>query len=394
MLLHFVLFCFCFATSTGFLFDGIKGSATVGAPFSLTWHLDQDDDPNKLVVERRNLQNQNSGQGNNIPFSFPNNGVLDGAMVVTFPLPGDYSIEVFNNSTKSLVATSDIIPVSSPGINPDSITASVSVSTSGPIPTATTSSVMPISSTSSSSGYGDSSTMSSFATAMSGSTTDGTSTTTSTPSSTPNNSNSHKTKQMSTITGAVIGVMISLLLLALGVLHYYRLHRSRSYMLSLSPTVMFEYLQIRPSSQHRAIHELRGRDVPVSASVNVLIPTSINSGIVEFEVEEGVPELNLPEKGTKLVTNGPRTSTIASDDNAPEPSLSGGLAGRKSLQILAEEPMSRASTSALQPLTRSDEMAEEITRLRTQIQQLITNGVSGWDPGRGIDPPPAYSKDM
>ncbi len=177
---------------------------------------------------------------------------------------------------------------------------------------------------------------------------------------------------MSTIIGAVIGVVVFSLLLALGVVHYYRVHRNRRHMLLPSPKVILQYLQIRPSSQHGAIHKLRGRDVPVSASVDVLIPTSINSGIVEFEVEEGVPEVNLPEKGTKLVTN-PRTSSVASDDNAPEPSLSGGLAGRESLQILAEEPMSHASTSALRPRARNDEMAEEITRLRTQIQQLITS---------------------
>ncbi|KAK0432449.1 hypothetical protein EV421DRAFT_2000834 [Armillaria borealis] len=156
---------------------------------------------------------------------------------------------------------------------------------------------------------------------------------------------------------------------------------------------MFQYLQMRPSSQHRAIHRLRGRDVPVSASVDVQIPTSINSGIVELEVEEGVLEVNLPEKGTKLVTNS-RTSSVASDDNAPEPLLSGGLAGQESLQILAEEPMSHASTSALQPRARNDEMAEEIIRLRTQIQQLIIEGASGWDQGRELDPPPAYAKDV
>ncbi|KAK0226781.1 hypothetical protein EDD85DRAFT_163895 [Armillaria nabsnona] len=117
-------------------------------------------------------------------------------------------------------------------------------------------------------------------------TTDGISTTISTPSSTPNNSNSHKTKQMSTIIGAVIGVVVFSLLLALGVVHYYRVHRNRRHMLLPGPKVILQYLQIRPSSQHGAIHKLRGRDVPVPASVDRLRPTSINSGVVDFDVEE------------------------------------------------------------------------------------------------------------
>ncbi len=88
---------------------------------------------------------------------------------------------------------------------------------------------------------------------------------------------------------------------------------------------MLQYLQNRPSSQHGAIHNLRGKDVPVPASVDGLRPASINSGIVEFDVEEGVPGANLPRKGTKLATM--RSLSLGSDDNAPgpDPFLSEGL---------------------------------------------------------------------
>ncbi len=199
---------------------------------------------------------------------------------------------------------------------------------------------------------------------------------------------------MSTIIGAVIGVVIFLLLLALGVVLYYRVHRKRGHMFLPSPAIMLQYLQNRPSSQHGAIHNLRGKDVPVPASVDGLRPASINSGIVEFDVEEGVPGANLPRKGTKLATM--RSLSLGSDDNAPgpDPFLSEGLPERTSLQILAEESTLHASTSTLPPRARNDEMAEEIIRLRTRIQQLIVDRVSEWDQNGEMDPPPAYVRDV
>ncbi|PBK85900.1 hypothetical protein ARMGADRAFT_1036066, partial [Armillaria gallica] len=337
-----------------------------------------------------------------------------------------------NGDSKSPIGTSNTIGVSSSdsGTNAGSISTSDSSNTSLPITLASTSFTVPTSSTSQSSSYGDSSTISSFEATESGLSSDGTSTwviwvihafdanitiipgkrnmipttpprimpadtspmltnpvsmttygistTMSAPSSTPNNSNSHKTKQMSTIIGAVIGVVIFLLLLALGVVHYNRLRRNRKHMLLPSPTVMLQYPQIQPSSQHFAIHKPRGREVPVPASADDLIPTFISSAIVELDVEEGVPGANLLEKGTKLVAT--RSLSVDSDDNAPDLSLPRGLAERERLQTLAEESTLHPSTSTLRPRARNDEMAEEITRLRTQIQQLIINGVSGWDP--------------
>ncbi|KAK0226784.1 hypothetical protein EDD85DRAFT_958545 [Armillaria nabsnona] len=391
MLLHFILFGFCIATSIGFRFGDIRANAIVGTPFTLTWYLDQGDDPDKLHLEHR-LTSENPGDGTNLSFSFPNDGTRNGTVPATFKWHGDHIVDAFQVDTKSPIASSDTITVSKfdSGTNPSSISAPA---TSVPITTTNTSSAVPISSNSPSSSNGDSSTVSSFGTTGS-LTTDGILTTNSTTSSTPNNSNLHKTKQMSTIIGAVIGVVIFLLLLALGVVHHYRVHRNRGHMLLPSPAIMPQYLQIRPSSQDGAIHKPRGRDVPVPASVDGLIPTSINSGIVEFDVEEGVPGTNLPGKGSELVTA--RSLSLASDNNAPgpDPSLSEGLPEQASLQILAEELTQHASTSTLPPRARSDEMAEEIIRLRTQIQQLIVDRVSGWDQNGERDPPPMYVRDV
>ncbi|PBK79542.1 hypothetical protein ARMGADRAFT_1040714 [Armillaria gallica] len=393
MLLHIVLFYFCFATSAGFQFGHIGRSAIVGTPFTLSWHLEKDDDPEKLFFERR-LKFSGSGEGDRLPFQF-HNGTGVETMIVNFPSPGDYLIEAFNKNTDSPIAVSNTILVSSPdsGINSGSITPSVTRSDIhyffchgsflhlfefwlwGLINYEACFLVTP-----------------SSAATRSGLTTDGTSTPTSTPSSKPNDYKSHKTKQMWTIIGAVIGVAVFLLLLALGVLHYYRVYRNLRHLLLPSPKVMLQYLQIRPSSQHGAIHKLRGRNVPVLASVDILRPTSINSGIVEFDVEEGVLGANLPGKGSELVTT--HSLSLASDDDVPgpDPSLSEGLLEKASVQILTEEPTPHASTSSLPPRARNDEMVEEIIRLRTQIQQLIVDRVSGWDQNGEMDPPPAYTR--
>ncbi|KAK0432450.1 hypothetical protein EV421DRAFT_1502098 [Armillaria borealis] len=162
MLVQFILFSFCFAASAGFYFDSIEGNATVGSPVTLTWHLNQDDDPDNLHLERRSLPYQQSGQGENIHFEFPDNGTNDGTLMVNFPSPGDYLIEVFNSNNGPPIYTSFKIGVSSSGYgsNPSSISASASASTSVLTPAAVTSSVVQISSASPSSSSGNSFTIS------------------------------------------------------------------------------------------------------------------------------------------------------------------------------------------------------------------------------------------
>ncbi len=80
-------FCFCFATSIGFKFGDISANAIVGTPFTLTWYLDQGDDPDKLQLEQR-LKSQNSCEGKIPNFSFPTNGTHGGTVPVTFALSG------------------------------------------------------------------------------------------------------------------------------------------------------------------------------------------------------------------------------------------------------------------------------------------------------------------
>ncbi|KAK0472973.1 hypothetical protein IW261DRAFT_1611350 [Armillaria novae-zelandiae] len=348
MFLYFFLFGFCFSTSAGFMFYAITENATVGTPFPLTWYLDKGDVPDKLQLQER-LISQDLGDGQIVPISFPNNGTLSGTLSVTFAVPGDHFVEAFEDDPKSPIASSDVIDVSIAFASSSFITADASSSAS----------------------------------------------TISTPSSTPNNSNSHhEAKQISTIIGAVVGVVVFLLLLALGVVCYRRLHRHRRHMPLPCLTAILPYLQIRPSSQHGAIHKLEGRHVSVPASVEVPKPMSINSMLVDFDVEEGVLGANQPMKPFELVATRP-LSLVADDSSLgldPGPSHSESIHQRESLQIPDEEPTLHANT--LTPRARNAEMAEEIVRLRTQIHQLIVDRVSGWDQDREIDPPPAYVREV
>ncbi|KAK0209879.1 hypothetical protein IW262DRAFT_1468186 [Armillaria fumosa] len=379
-------FGFCFATSIGFRFGDITANATVGTPYTLTWYLDQGDDPDKLRLEQR-LTAQNSGDGTPIPFSFPSNGTSSGTVLVTFETPGEHLVEALQSDTRFPISSSRSIGVSNleSEIKPISTQANKTSSTGTLVQFTSSrpSSSALISSTSPSYSNGDSSTMKSLEPTGSSATESIPSTTT-----TPNNPNSNKAKQVSTIIGAVFAVVMFFLFLALGVVRYCCLHRNRRHTPLPNPRAILQYLQIHPSSQHSTIHKQRGRGVSVPASMDVLRSTSVNSVIVDFDVE-GVPGANLPRTPTELLTT--RPLSWASDRNTfgSDPSRSEGLPGRKNIHILAEEPTPHASTSTLPPRARNDEMAEEIIRLRTQIQQLIVDRVSGWEEDRDMDPPPA-----
>ncbi len=96
-------FGFCVAPSIGFKFGDITANATAGAPFTLTWYLDQGDNPGKLYLKQR-LTSQNSGDGRNIPFSPPSNGTRSGIVTFTFEVPGC----VCNISTEPRISCSDL----------------------------------------------------------------------------------------------------------------------------------------------------------------------------------------------------------------------------------------------------------------------------------------------
>ncbi|KAK0440456.1 uncharacterized protein EV420DRAFT_1650479 [Desarmillaria tabescens] len=177
----------------------------------------------------------------------------------------------------------------------------------------------------------------------------------SSPSATPlytSRTNSHKPPHTSTstIVGAVLGPIVFLLLLSLGVLFLRRGHKTKTQR-AKSPDSDPVSRQIRISSQ-----------------------------------DEG--------KGGRLTT-GPRNISASLDDNSPEPghepSLSGRAAEREDgdRQVLAEETILHSASP--QPMLMSDEAAEEILSLRTQIEQLIgERALSVWNPYSESDPPPAY----
>ncbi|KAK0209886.1 hypothetical protein IW262DRAFT_1498175 [Armillaria fumosa] len=131
MVPHFILFSFCFATSMGFKFSHTTGNATVGTPFALTWYLDHSDDPDSLQLQQR-LTSQNPGDGRPINFPFPDNGTSSGTVLVTFEVPGDHLVEVFQGDDEPPIATSNTIGVNSSesGTDPSSVSSSVSSTTS------------------------------------------------------------------------------------------------------------------------------------------------------------------------------------------------------------------------------------------------------------------------
>ncbi|KAK0201300.1 hypothetical protein DFS33DRAFT_1447672 [Desarmillaria ectypa] len=101
---------------------------------------------------------------------------------------------------------------------------------------------------------------------------------------------------------------------------------------------------------------------------------------------------NLAGKGRRRVTS-TRTISMTLDDNVPGPSVSGSAAEREGVRILPDEAVPYTNTSA-EPHAMNDEVAAEILRLSTQIQQLITQRASVWHPNKEPDPPPAYVEDV
>ncbi|SJL14931.1 uncharacterized protein ARMOST_18407 [Armillaria ostoyae] len=107
--------------------------------------------------------------------------------------------------------------------------------------------------------------------------------------------------------------------------------------------------------------------------------------------------LAVPTPFLKYITTkcSPRRKPVRLDDNSPEPSVSGSIAQRDSLQTFAEESTPHESTVLpLPPPAMSNESAGEIPRLRAQIQQLILERASARTPDNESDPPPAYVEEI
>ncbi|KAK0226785.1 hypothetical protein EDD85DRAFT_1027313 [Armillaria nabsnona] len=424
MLFHFLLFFVHFAASTSFLLDGVQKNATVGIPVQLTWRL-QGDDPDNFRFSLRNVSH-GLEEVERIPFTLPANGTREGTVMVNFPFPGSYLIEAINTNTNEVIVSSGTISVHSAKFAVAPVTTSsgstsvttASMESSSAASTSSTSflhsgNVAP-SSTSSVSIAASQTTVhtvsiesplspNSLSISLSGESTflspapshltesssiggDTSTLTATTPASTSNSSNPRRPQKTSTIIGAVIGVIGFVLFLLLGVALCRRLYRNRSPMLLPSPKGMFPYLQSRGM-----IQTLRKNDATASDSTDVIMSTPMNSFMVD--VEEGVPGADLPRKERESVTDTRRTS-VASDVNVPVLPLSGGFSARGSLQILAGEQLSHPSTPGLLVShAGNNEIAEEITRLRTRIQELAIDRTPLWDQDSQTEPPPAYVKD-
>ncbi|PBK62090.1 hypothetical protein ARMSODRAFT_1008446 [Armillaria solidipes] len=107
--------------------------------------------------------------------------------------------------------------------------------------------------------------------------------------------------------------------------------------------------------------------------------------------------LTVPTPFLKYITTkcSPRRKPVCLDDNSPEPSVSGSIAQRDSLQTFAEESTPHESTVLpLPPPAMSNESAGEILRLRAHIQQLILERASSRTLDNESDPPPAYVEEV
>ncbi|KAK0440440.1 uncharacterized protein EV420DRAFT_1578172 [Desarmillaria tabescens] len=131
MLVQFILFCFHFTTSAGFHFDPVEGNATVGTSLTLTWYRDQGD-PQEFKFKRRN-STQYLGQGDPVPFTPPDSGTTDGTVMVNFPNPGKYTIDVIVDKS-GLVPMSPLINV----INRDPLSTTTTGAASTPRDTQST----------------------------------------------------------------------------------------------------------------------------------------------------------------------------------------------------------------------------------------------------------------
>ncbi|KAK0209693.1 hypothetical protein IW262DRAFT_1486440 [Armillaria fumosa] len=88
-MLLIVFFCLQFSISHGFRFDDFSGTVTVGIPITLSWHRDVNSDTGRINFRLHVIKAQGNFQGPLLP---------DGTLNVTFPAPGEYIIDVQNQT--------------------------------------------------------------------------------------------------------------------------------------------------------------------------------------------------------------------------------------------------------------------------------------------------------
>ncbi|KAK0464157.1 hypothetical protein IW261DRAFT_1624017 [Armillaria novae-zelandiae] len=313
------------SVSQGFHFDNFEGDITAGIPVTLSWHRNVDD-PSQVDFEIRNTTGP-------FPFNAPSfsltNTQLSGTLDVTFLESGQNVIEAIINQTTfpATTQTFDVTPPSERSVN-----ASLS-----PIPETgwlTSSSSQLVQSTITA--------PPSFTESVQSIATDP-----------PNLNSTHRSHRASTIIGAVIGSLMSLLLLFAGGIFLFRRrrrHRNFWHRLPVSPKIVSERNSYSPPVGNKNTEAIS----PMLAGE---MTPDIGTGSQE-PVEES------PERdGTKV--DGERRSSIATSVH----------------NTISEDPSLREED----PQAPLDDVGVEVLRLRDEVLRLVERVHTN-----AFDPPPAY----
>ncbi|PBK60577.1 hypothetical protein ARMSODRAFT_1068405 [Armillaria solidipes] len=308
--------CLQFSISHGFHFDNFAGNITAGIPITLSWHRNVND-PNQINFVLCNSTGPFVFLDAH-SFSATNLTQLSGTLNVTFPESGEHVIETTINQTTVPASTQrfDVARPSEHVVPSGSVNPSASsVTETGQPPSSSTGSVQ-------------------------GTATDS-----------PNSNSTHQTRRTSTIIGAVIGSLMSLLLLfGGGTFLFIRKRRERSLKHRLSPN-----LKILP--------ELNLDSPPVrSKNDETISPMPVGEITPDVGGRSQEPiEGNLEGNSTEERRN--RIGTAAHNDTSERPSP-------------REENLQ----------TPLDDVGAEVLRLRDQVQRLVERVQ-----GNVFDPPPAYA---
>ncbi|KAK0492643.1 hypothetical protein EDD18DRAFT_449354 [Armillaria luteobubalina] len=97
MLLRIVLSCLSFSSSHGLSFDYFRGNVTVGIPITLSWHREANDS-SRIEFVLRSLLGEASLDGLHL-LNATDTTQLNGTIEVAFPGSGEYTVEAITNQT-------------------------------------------------------------------------------------------------------------------------------------------------------------------------------------------------------------------------------------------------------------------------------------------------------
>ncbi|KAK0430908.1 hypothetical protein EV421DRAFT_1930276 [Armillaria borealis] len=339
MLLLIVLFGLQFFISCGFRFDDFSGTVTVGIPITVSWHRDVNDTAGPLGFGLTIIDIDHNFPGP--PFSLKQTDTTqpDGTFNVTFPAPGKYMITATDYASTSktfdvalgdyTVPPTSVLSMSAPFV-------SQSREPSGSV-------------------FAHYDTWdvaqhpfynSSFTESLQ-----------STATAPPKSHSTHQNRKTHIVIGAVIGSLVSLLLIFGGgafLCIRRRKHRNRKMKHRLSPNP-------------KIIHELNSHSPPVRNKNSEAITHTL-AGEMAPNVGSGSQEpVEESPEGNPTDEEGERRDSIGTP-----------------VHVDTSEPQSAPQQEA------ALDVVAEVVRLRTQFQQFIVEREAERVQGNALDPPPAY----